>query len=56
MKNITIPMALVLASVNLTGCAVVRGIFKAGVWSGALLVLVVVGMLAGAMMLFRNRA
>jgi len=55
MKNKTALTALILASVNLTGCTVVRGIFKAGAWSGAILVIVIVGMIAGVMMLFRNR-
>jgi hypothetical protein len=56
MKNKTFLPALILASANLTGCAAVRGIFKAGVWSGVLMVLVIVGVAAGVMMLFRNRA
>lgn len=35
---------LFLASMQLTGCAVVKGIFKAGVWVGVLGVLAVIGL------------
>lgn len=55
MKNTALLSALALVSANLTGCAAVRGIFKAGAWTGAILVFIIVGMIAGAMMLFRNR-
>jgi hypothetical protein len=35
---------LLLASLQLTGCAVVKGIFKAGVWVGVLGVFAVIGL------------
>ena len=35
---------LILVALALPGCAVVGGIFKAGVWVGALAVIVVVGL------------
>jgi len=35
---------LLLASTQLTGCSVVKGIFKAGVWAGVLGVFVVIGL------------
>jgi hypothetical protein len=34
-----------LLSINLAGCAVVKGIFKAGVWVGVLGVCAVLGLL-----------
>jgi len=55
MKNTTLLAALALVSVNLTGCVVVRDIFKVGAWSGAILVLFVVAIIGGAAMLFRGR-
>jgi hypothetical protein len=55
MKNKTLLVALALASANLTGCSVIRGIFKAGVWSGVIVVLLIVGMIAGVTMLLRSR-
>lgn len=36
--------ALWLLSLNLAGCAVVKGIFKAGVWFGVLSVCAVLGL------------
>jgi hypothetical protein len=36
--------ALVLAAMSLSSCAVIKDIFKAGVWVGALAVLAVVGL------------
>ena len=39
---------LVLASLQLTGCAVVKGIFKAGVWVGVLGVFAVIGLVVYA--------
>jgi hypothetical protein len=37
--------ALWLLSLNLAGCAVVKGIFKAGVWVGVLSVCAVLGLI-----------
>jgi hypothetical protein len=36
---------VLLLAITISGCAVVGGIFKAGVWVGVVLVLVVVGVL-----------
>lgn len=37
--------ALMLACLQLTGCTVVKGIFKAGVWVGVLSVFAVIGLI-----------
>jgi hypothetical protein len=47
-------VALVLLGVPLAGCEVVGGIFKAGVWVGALAVIVVVVLLVFAVGKFRG--
>jgi hypothetical protein len=39
------PLVLLLLLLSMSGCAVVGGIFKAGVWVGVLSVVVVVGLL-----------
>jgi hypothetical protein len=36
---------ILLAGMQLTGCSVVKGIFKAGVWVGVLGVLAVIGLI-----------
>jgi hypothetical protein len=38
-------MALLLIAMTTSGCEVIEGIFKAGVWVGVILVVVVVGLL-----------
>lgn len=48
--------ALVALSVSLTGCAAVKGIFKAGVWVGILGVVVLIALAAGGLSLFRSRS
>lgn len=45
-----IVMVLVLISLSAAGCDVIGGIFKAGVWTGLILVVVLVG---GAVMVAR---
>ena len=40
-----IPAAVLLAFSLLSSCEVIGGIFKAGVWSGILLVVIVVGLI-----------
>lgn len=42
MKQLTYVM-LVFLSMALAGCEVIAGIFKAGVWTGVLLVAIVIG-------------
>jgi uncharacterized membrane protein YkvI len=39
-------MVLVLATVPLAGCEAIEGIFKAGMWVGALMVVLIVGIVA----------
>lgn len=39
------PVALVLSAVSLNGCAIIGGIFKAGVWVGVVAVVLVLGLL-----------
>lgn len=36
---------LLLLALSLTGCSVVKGIFKAGVWVGVLSVVVILGLM-----------
>jgi hypothetical protein len=45
MKNGIIPVLALLITFCFTGCAVVGGIFKAGVWVGVLGVLIVIGLI-----------
>ena len=35
---------LVLAAVSVTGCAAIAGIFKAGMWTGVLLVVILIAL------------
>lgn len=44
MKKLSLASLLLLA-VSLTGCELIGDIFKAGVWAGILLVVVVVGLI-----------
>ena len=44
MKQLTYGM-LVFLSMALTSCEVIGGIFKAGVWTGVLVVVIVVGLI-----------
>jgi hypothetical protein len=41
-KTLTALLALVIASVALSGCEAIAGIFKAGMWTGVILVVLVV--------------
>ena len=47
---------LLLASTQLTGCAVVKGIFKAGVWAGVLGVVAVIALIGYAISKLGRRA
>jgi hypothetical protein len=50
------PLVLLLLLLSMSGCAVVGGIFKAGVWVGVLSVVVVVGLVIwGISRLVRSR-
>jgi hypothetical protein len=48
------PRALVLAPlvVSLSGCAAIRGIFKAGVWVGVITVIIVLALIVWAIRAF----
>ncbi|HVY49082.1 MAG TPA: hypothetical protein VHB21_24500 [Minicystis sp.] len=54
-KHVGASAVLLVASTALTGCAAVRGIFRAGVWSGVALVVVLVVIVAGVLSLLRAR-
>ncbi len=55
MKN-GIPFILVLvATTVLSSCALVGGIFKAGVWTGILIVAAIVGLIIFLITRFRNK-
>jgi hypothetical protein len=45
-------MLIMVTSMNLAGCAMVRGIFKAGVWVGVIGVALIVALLFGISRLF----
>lgn len=44
-----------LAVIGLTGCRLVEGVFKAGLWFGVIMVILVVGLIGGGLSLFRRR-
>jgi len=49
MRSLWLLVLMVLAAMTLTGCEVIGGIFKAGVWTGVIaivLVVIVVGFIA----------
>ena len=45
MKKISIITLLTLVTLSFTSCEVIGGIFKAGVWSGIIMVVVVVALI-----------
>jgi hypothetical protein len=45
MKNLILSISTIFLLVFLSGCEVVGGIFKAGVWSGVLLVVVIIAVI-----------
>jgi hypothetical protein len=45
MTRIATLVALLLASVTLSGCEAIATIFEAGIWVGVILVLIVVGII-----------
>ena len=45
---------LVLATITLTGCEAVKGIFKAGLWAGVIVAVVVIGAVMGVAKLARG--
>lgn len=47
---------LVATSASLSGCAAVKGIFEAGMWTGIVGIVILVGLIAGALSMFRNGA
>jgi hypothetical protein len=54
MKEKTLYLALIAASTSLSGCAAVRGIFKAGVWSGVIMAVVIALVIMGVMAFFNR--
>jgi hypothetical protein len=56
MKNVATSAAVILAaSSSLTGCRAIEGIFKAGVWSGVILLAIIVAIVGGVISLLRPR-
>ncbi|AKT36939.1 hypothetical protein [Chondromyces crocatus] len=55
MKNVGIPASIILASSALTGCNAVKGIFKAGVWSGVIVIVLLALIVGGAFSVIRGR-
>ena len=55
-QSATLPrmMALVLLGMSTSGCEVVGGIFKAGVWVGAMAVVAVIGVIVFAIAKMRG--
>ena len=45
MKRFNLIALLITTTMMLTSCEVIGGIFKAGIWSGIIMVVVVVGLL-----------
>jgi hypothetical protein len=46
-RHVSAPMAIMIAGLTLSGCAAIEGIFKAGVWTGVIIVvLLLVGVVA----------
>jgi hypothetical protein len=48
-------MILVLLSMTAAGCDVIGGIFKAGMWTAVILIIVVVGLITLLVRLFKGR-
>lgn len=44
MKNLIFPSLLAACIISLNSCQVIEGIFKAGVWSGVIIVVLVVAL------------
>ena len=38
-------VVLVLAAVTVSGCAAIAGIFKAGVWTGVVMIVILIGII-----------
>jgi hypothetical protein len=56
MKNVATSAALILvAGSALTGCRAIGDIFKAGVWSGVIVVVILVAIVGGVFALLRGR-
>ena len=52
MRALWVLLLLVMAGMTLTGCAAIAGIFKAGVWTGVIIVaflVLIVGFIAAKM-------
>jgi hypothetical protein len=51
----TMLLLVALSVMTTTGCAVIGGIFKAGVWVGAIAIILIIGLLGGAVMMISRR-
>ena len=47
-------LAALSLAVSLSGCELAKGIFKAGVWSGVIIVVLAVALFAGIASMFRR--
>ena len=47
-------LALVTVTTSLAGCGMIGGIFKAGLWVGVIMVVLVVAVIAGIMRMMRK--
>ena len=47
-------LAAMAMAVSLSGCELAKGIFKAGVWSGVIIVVLAVALFAGIASMFRR--
>jgi hypothetical protein len=56
LSNVTSYLIILLLTLTLTSCELIGGIFKGGMWTGAILVILVIGVvLYGIAKLFRGR-
>ena len=56
MRERTLLPALIVASAGLTGCAAIKGIFKAGVWTGVLGLVLLIALVGGGLSFLRGRS
>jgi hypothetical protein len=45
MRSLTLLALLVLVAISVPGCAAIAGIFKAGMWTGVIMVIIVVAII-----------
>ena len=54
LAQISVWVTLVAIAVALSGCSAIGGIFKAGVWTGVILIVVVVLLIVGVLSFMRR--